>query len=135
MHDMEYILVSPSNGLYFPAINYFREKILRAYTKAETKIPVVIDCHKISGLDYTAAQGISKLSDDLNQNGNNCLLILYRMQVNLQRLIDRTESLVFCESEEKIREFLTQESLRNGHINLKEHIRASIDLLNKINLE
>lgn len=133
--DMQYISVTPCNGIYFPAINYLRGKILKACIQADFKIPVVINCKMITGLDYTAAQGISRLSTDLCQESNGSLLILYQMNLNLQKLIDLTENLVFCESKEKIREFLTQESLRNGFINLKAHIRASIDLGYKVDIE
>lgn len=155
--DMQYICVTPGNAIYFPAINHLRDKVLKATAQAKQRIPVVIDCHKISGLDFTAAQGFVKLAGGLRhdtaepdvaldstscQSDNDAdgfagdtLLILYRMQVHLQKLIDNAENLVFCESEEKIREFLTQESLRNGFINLKEHIRASIDLGYKIEIE
>ncbi|XP_055902908.1 sodium-independent sulfate anion transporter [Eupeodes corollae] len=133
--EMQYISVTPGNGIYFPAINYIRGKILKACIQADFKIPVVINCKMITGLDYTAAQGISRLSTDLCQEGSGSLLILYHMNLNQQKLIDLTENLVFCESKEKIREFLTQESLRNGFINLKAHIRASIDLGYKVDIE
>lgn len=145
---MQYICVTPGNGIYFPAINHLRGKVLKAASQAEFKIPVVIDCHKVTGLDFTAAQGFVKLacglrpdSDEEENNtteansGGEALLILYRMEVSLQRMIDNVDNLVYCETEEKIREFLTQEALRNGFINLKEHIRASIDLGYKIDVE
>lgn len=146
---MQYICVTPGNGIYFPAINHLRAKVLKAATQAEFKIPVVIDCYKITGLDFTAAQGLVKLASGLRPDqqeednetaeggngGGEALLILYRMEVALQKIIDNADNLVYCETEETIREFLTQESLRNGFINLKEHIRASIDLGYKIDVE
>ncbi|XP_034485741.1 sodium-independent sulfate anion transporter [Drosophila innubila] len=138
LDDMQYISVVPGNGIYFPAINHLRSLVLKACTQADFKITVVIDGHKITGLDYTAAQGISKLSSDLCRHSDassSTLLILYRFPGHLQHLIDVTDNLVFCESETKVKEFLTQESLRNGYINLKEHIRASIDLGYKIDIE
>ncbi|XP_017119297.1 sodium-independent sulfate anion transporter isoform X2 [Drosophila elegans] len=131
LEEMQYIRVTPGNGIHFPAINYLRERVLKACTQADFKITVVIDGQRISGMDYTAAQGISKLSSDLCRQADassSTLLILFRFPEHLQRLIDHTDNLVFCESEHKVKEFLTQESLRNGYINLKEHIRASIDL-------
>ncbi|XP_068156964.1 LOW QUALITY PROTEIN: sodium-independent sulfate anion transporter [Drosophila tropicalis] len=138
LDDMQYICVTPGNGIYFPAINYLRERVLKACTQADFKITVVIDGHRITGLDYTAAQGISKLSSDLCRQADassSILLILYRFPNDLQKLIDHTDNLVFCDTETKVKEFLTQESLRNGFINLKEHIRASIDLGYKIDME
>ncbi|XP_022209395.2 sodium-independent sulfate anion transporter [Drosophila obscura] len=138
LDEMQYIRVTPGNGIYFPAINYLRERVLKACTQANFSITVVIDGQSITGLDYTAAQGISKLSSDLCRQADaasSTLLILYRFQEPLKRLIDHTENLVFCETEDRVREFLTQESLRNGYINLKEHIRASIDLGYKIDID
>ncbi|XP_017969058.1 sodium-independent sulfate anion transporter [Drosophila navojoa] len=138
MDDMQYISVVPGNGIYFPAINHLRALVLKACTRADFKISVVIDGHKITGLDYTAAQGISKLSSDLcrqSDASSSILLILYRFPEHLQHLIDVTDNLVFCASEAKVKEFLTQESLRNGHISLNAHIRASIDLGYKIDVE
>ncbi|EDW80729.1 uncharacterized protein Dwil_GK11409 [Drosophila willistoni] len=138
LDDMQYICVTPGNGIYFPAINYLRERVLKACTQADFKITVVIDGHRITGLDYTAAQGISKLSSDLCRQADassSILLILYCFPTDLQKLIDHTDNLVFCDTETKVKEFLTQESLRNGFINLKEHIRASIDLGYKIDME
>ncbi|XP_073847143.1 sodium-independent sulfate anion transporter [Musca autumnalis] len=141
--DMQYICVTPGNGIYFPAINHLRAKVLKAAIQAEFQIPVVIDCHKVTGLDFTAAQGFVKLAsglkceedDGVESRHGEALLILYRMDVSLQKLIDNSDNLVFCDNPDKIREFLTQESLRNGVINLKEHIRASIDLGYKIDIE
>nr|XP_016926103.1 sodium-independent sulfate anion transporter [Drosophila suzukii] len=138
LEEMQYIRVTPGNGVYFPAINYLRERVLKACTQADFKITVVIDGQRINGMDYTAAQGISKLSSDLCRQADassSTLLILFRFPEHLQRLIDHTDNLVFCESENKVKEFLTQESLRNGYINLKEHIRASIDLGYKIDID
>ncbi|KRG01735.1 sodium-independent sulfate anion transporter isoform X2 [Drosophila mojavensis] len=138
MDDMQYISVVPGNGIYFPAINHLRGLVLKACTQADFKISVVIDGHKITGLDYTAAQGISKLSSDLcrqSDASSSILLILYRFPEHLQHFIDVTDNLVFCTNEAKVKEFLTQESLRNGHISLNAHIRASIDLGYKIDVE
>ncbi|XP_039494454.1 sodium-independent sulfate anion transporter [Drosophila santomea] len=138
LDEMRYIRVTPGNGIYFPAINYLRERVLKACEQADFRITVVIDGQRISGMDYTAAQGVSKLSSDLCRQADassSTLLILFRFPEHLQRLIDHTDNLVFCESENKVKEFLTQESLRNGYINLKEHIRASIDLGYKIDID
>lgn len=39
---------------------------------------------------------------------------------------------MFCNSDETLKELLTQEGIRNGSINLMQHIRASIDLGYKV---
>lgn len=132
---MQYISLTPENGIYFPAINYLREKVLKACTHAEFQLPVVIHCNKMNGLDFTAAQGFSKLCGDICSNGQIQLLILFKMNSNLQKFVDIEHNLIFCESEEKLKEILLQEQLKNGYIALKDHIRASIDLGYKIDME
>jgi hypothetical protein len=53
---MQYISVTPNLGLYYPGIDYLRQKIGKAMLASNFQVPVVIYCAKISGLDYTAAK-------------------------------------------------------------------------------
>ncbi|KAL0278308.1 UNVERIFIED_CONTAM: hypothetical protein PYX00_000163 [Menopon gallinae] len=62
----EYLLVTPGNSLYFPAVDYIRASVSRAASK-EGSIPVVIDCRYVLGADFTAARGIAALIDDFNK--------------------------------------------------------------------
>ncbi|XP_055386116.1 sodium-independent sulfate anion transporter-like [Condylostylus longicornis] len=133
INGMQYVHVTPNHGMYFPGIDHLRERTLKACIEAKFRIPVVIDCHNITGLDYTAAQGISKLAVELEDENRSQALVLFKLNVKFQKLIDNLNNLVFCETEEKLKEILTQESLRNGFISLKDHVRASIDLGYKLN--
>lgn len=54
--SMQYIRVTPNIGMFFPGIDHLREMINKALFAADFKIPVVIECQKLIGLDYTAAQ-------------------------------------------------------------------------------
>lgn len=56
LDNMQYIKVTPNVGMFFPGIDHLREKVNKASRAAEFKVPVVIDCIKFNGLDYTAAQ-------------------------------------------------------------------------------
>lgn len=68
-------------------------------------------------------QGIIGLAEDLNKKKQ--ALILQNLDMNLHHFIS-SNHVLFCNREETLREFLTQEGIRNGSINLMQHIRASI---------
>lgn len=74
-------------------------------------------------------QGIIGLADDLNKKKQ--VLILQNLDLSLHHYIS-SNHVLFCNKEETFRELLTQEGIRNGSINLMQHIRASIDLGYKV---
>ncbi|RZF31960.1 hypothetical protein LSTR_LSTR012430 [Laodelphax striatellus] len=67
-HGQEYLLVTPDNSLYFPAVDFMRTKVGKVGVKlGSSHLPVVIDCRYILGADFTAAKGIAALIKDFNQ--------------------------------------------------------------------
>lgn len=74
-------------------------------------------------------QGIIGLAEDLHNKKQ--VLILQNLDLNLHHFIS-SNHVLFCNREETLRELLTQEGIRNGSINLMQHIRASIDLGYKV---
>lgn len=77
-------------------------------------------------LDFTAAQGIIKLAKNLSNEINTLemdagltskfnYLILYRLPLQLQNLIDNLEDIVQCETLEALQEFLTQQTILKSH--------------------
>lgn len=56
LDDMQYIRIVPNVGMFFPGIDHLRETVNKAASAAEYKVPVVVDCIKFNGLDYTSAQ-------------------------------------------------------------------------------
>ncbi|XP_059610038.1 sodium-independent sulfate anion transporter-like [Phlebotomus argentipes] len=126
----QYIRITPNAGLYFPGIDYLRERTNRATAAAEFHVPVVIDCSKFTGLDFTSAKGIGNIAGDVNKHKQ--LLILQNLEVSLQKYIDMKHDIIFCNKDSKLQEILTQEGIRNGTIPLMQHIRASIDLGYKV---
>lgn len=54
--NMQYIQVTPNIGMFFPGIDHLRQMVNKALFAADFKVPVVIECIKFTGLDYTAAQ-------------------------------------------------------------------------------
>lgn len=127
--SLQYIRVTPYVGMFFPGIDHLRERIIQASEAAEYAIPVLIDCSKFTGLDYTSAQGIGGLAADLAKQKQ--ILVLQHLDDKLQSFI-ASEHVLFCSRDSTLQELLTQEAIRNGKINLQQHIRASIDLGYKV---
>lgn len=78
----------------------------------------MIHCQKMNGLDFTAAQGFSKLCNDICSSGQMQVLILYEMKNNFKKFVDIQENLIFCENEEKLKEFLLKSRNAQDHIDL-----------------
>lgn len=74
-------------------------------------------------------QGIIGLAADLYKQKQ--VLILNDLDLSLHHFIS-SNHVLFCNKEETLKELLTQEGIRNGSINLMQHIRASIDLGYKV---
>lgn len=130
LENIQYIRITPTLGMFYPGIDYIREKTNSAAASADYAVPVVVDCAKFTGLDYTAANGIGSLAGDLNKMKQR--LILQNLDPSLQKFIHTSNDLIFCNKEETLREILTQEGILNGKIPLMQHIRASIDLGYKV---
>ncbi|XP_033214570.1 sodium-independent sulfate anion transporter [Belonocnema kinseyi] len=63
----EYLLVTPGNSLYFPAIDFIKQSVGHAGIKqGSSHIPVVVDCRHVLGADFTAAKGIAALINEFN---------------------------------------------------------------------
>lgn len=53
----EYLLVTPGNSLYFPAVDFIKQSVGNAGIKqGSSQVPVVVDCRYILGADFTAAK-------------------------------------------------------------------------------
>ncbi|CAK9817234.1 Sodium-independent sulfate anion transporter [Anthophora quadrimaculata] len=63
----DYLLVTPGNSLYFPAVDFIKKSVGNAGIKqGSSQIPVVVDCRYILGADFTAAKGIATLINEFN---------------------------------------------------------------------
>ncbi|KAJ6637083.1 Sodium-independent sulfate anion transporter [Pseudolycoriella hygida] len=129
IENMQYIKVAPNIGMFFPGIDHLKQMVNKALSAADFKVPVVIDCTKFTGLDYTAAQGVCDLAEELHKQRQ--VLVLQNLDTNLQSFI-ASENVLFCSKEETLKEIITQECIRSGSISLMAHIRASIDLGYKV---
>jgi len=65
--DLTYLSVKPDQGIVFPSVNYIRDTITKAGLKqGQSRMPVVIDCSKISQTDFTAAEGFKAMLTDFS---------------------------------------------------------------------
>ncbi|KAJ8915023.1 hypothetical protein NQ315_015998 [Exocentrus adspersus] len=62
-NGVEYIMITPGNSLYFPAIDFIKTSIAKAGLCSKN-LPVVVDCRYILGADFTAAKGILALINE-----------------------------------------------------------------------
>ncbi|KYN18806.1 Sodium-independent sulfate anion transporter [Trachymyrmex cornetzi] len=63
----EYLLVTPGNSLYFPAVDFIKKSVGNAGIKqGSSQIPVVVDCRYILGADFTAAKGMKTLINEFS---------------------------------------------------------------------
>lgn len=80
---LSYILVRPSAGLLFPAVDYLRIYLLENLAKDHQKLLktfkntkiVVLDCKHIDKIDFTAARGLNMVMRDFKEK-NHCLIML-----------------------------------------------------------
>ncbi|XP_043502993.1 sodium-independent sulfate anion transporter [Polistes fuscatus] len=63
----EYLLITPGNSLYFPAVDFIKQSVGDAGVKeGSSQLPVVVDCRYVLGADFTAAKGIATLIGEFN---------------------------------------------------------------------
>ncbi|XP_050298002.1 sodium-independent sulfate anion transporter [Anthonomus grandis grandis] len=76
----EYILITPGNALYFPAVDFIKTSVARAGVLSR-HLPVVIDCQFILGADFTAAKGISALISEFRMRKQPLYFLNARLEV------------------------------------------------------
>ena len=54
--SVTFIRVTPTSGMFYPAIDHLRETVNKTVEDFDFRLPVVVDCSKLTGLDYTTAQ-------------------------------------------------------------------------------
>ncbi|CAD1473052.1 unnamed protein product [Heterotrigona itama] len=63
----KYIVLKPDTGIFYPAANYFCNKVMKIiHRHDENNVPFIIDCERIRSIDYTAIKGIELISANIN---------------------------------------------------------------------
>ncbi|XP_001867496.2 sodium-independent sulfate anion transporter isoform X2 [Culex quinquefasciatus] len=78
-----YVKLSPETGLFFPAVDFLRTKVIQVAT--EQQVPVVVDCSTVIGLDHTSAKGLKMLADELGKIKQQ--LVLLNLKPGLRKLL------------------------------------------------
>ncbi|XP_049820326.1 sodium-independent sulfate anion transporter-like isoform X2 [Aethina tumida] len=64
--EKEYLKITPTSSIFFPSAQYIRENIIKNNVEIGSNINmVVIDCHRINRLDFTAGKCLGDLVKDL----------------------------------------------------------------------
>nr|CAD7264389.1 unnamed protein product [Timema shepardi] len=127
----EYVLVTPSSGLLFPAVDFVREAVAAASLEGgphHTKdLPVVVNCRHVQRVDFTAAQGIHAIVHDFVKRGRQVLFFQVCQHVVKTLSSAGNTRLVFVATEQElivVLKGLSRES-RNGHKNTKLELEDS----------
>lgn len=63
----KYIVLKPDTGIFYPAANYFCNKVIKIIHRYdENNVPFIIDCERIRSIDYTAIKGIELILANIN---------------------------------------------------------------------
>ncbi|XP_076275104.1 sodium-independent sulfate anion transporter-like isoform X1 [Rhynchophorus ferrugineus] len=140
----EYIIITPGNALYFPAMDFIKTSVARAGVSSK-HLPVVIDCQFILGADFTAAKGIAALINEFSSRKQPLYFLNARMEVvsvfrgvmsddfvnfNCKTKLEQTieeQGNSISEEEERLLAFPSTESCGFKNVELKE-ISCSSDL-------
>lgn len=97
---VEVVLITPNNGLFFPAIDYLYREImqLRKQNKSYARIPLVINCAHFKGLDYTAAKGLELISSEIHSKNQRFVVLNASDKMRYVCRKSGCKSLVFCNS-------------------------------------
>lgn len=70
-----YATIIPQSNLYFPSVDYFSSIVIKkSLMEDSSHMPVLIDCSKVNGTDYSAAKNIISLSKMFEKRGQQLLL-------------------------------------------------------------
>nr|XP_003706252.1 PREDICTED: sodium-independent sulfate anion transporter-like isoform X1 [Megachile rotundata]XP_012147521.1 PREDICTED: sodium-independent sulfate anion transporter-like isoform X1 [Megachile rotundata] len=100
----KYIILKPDTGLFYPATNYFCNKITEIIRKNdENNVAFIIDCERIRNIDYTAIKSIELLLAGINAEKRK----LWFLHVNSKlyesiQVFANTKYFYFIEEEDRI---------------------------------
>ncbi|XP_042689056.1 sodium-independent sulfate anion transporter isoform X1 [Centrocercus urophasianus] len=64
------LVLQPGSSLHFPAADHLQDIIRdRALAAASPPCSVILDCHHVSSIDYTAVVGLAEVLQDLHKHG------------------------------------------------------------------
>ncbi|XP_066250801.1 sodium-independent sulfate anion transporter-like [Euwallacea similis] len=106
----EYILITPGNALYFPAVDFIKTSVAKTGLSSKN-LPVVIDCQFILGADFTAAKGIAALISEFSTRKQPLYFLNPRLEVVSVFRGVLSENFVFFNCKNKLENTIEEESL------------------------
>ncbi|EFN65713.1 Sodium-independent sulfate anion transporter [Camponotus floridanus] len=70
-----YVMLKPDICLYYPAVNFFCDKIMSTARNEQDDVSLILNCERFTSLDYTSIKGIETLSKRLNLERNRFWLL------------------------------------------------------------
>ncbi|XP_037025075.1 sodium-independent sulfate anion transporter-like isoform X1 [Bradysia coprophila] len=124
INNTRFIRVKPNIGIFYPGIVHLRDEVNKALLLAQFKVPVVIECGRFAGLDYTAAQGICGLANDLKKHSQ--VLVLKQLKEKFHNLIT-SPNVVLCETEECFKVMICHENISTESAIIPRSVTVELD--------
>nr|XP_029709678.1 sodium-independent sulfate anion transporter-like isoform X1 [Aedes albopictus] len=86
-----YVKLSPETGIFFPAVDFLRTKVIEVAN--EQQVPIVVDCSGVIGLDHTSTKGMKELAGELKKV--NQKLILLNLKPSLRKILQDSDEEIF----------------------------------------
>ena len=101
---VKYVLLQPDQGLYFPSVDYMRDKVNKISTQYPNFPVTVIDCEKWTHWDFSAANTIASLGGNYARMGKK--LVLFKASSSWTVALDNLGSTdtVCCANAQELRE-------------------------------
>ncbi|KAL8163431.1 UNVERIFIED_CONTAM: hypothetical protein K2H54_020937 [Gekko kuhli] len=90
----ETILLQPSSGLYFPAIEFLCDTVHKQALSVSPLRTVILDCTHVSNIDYTVVMGLSELLQQLRRR--RISLIFINVQAHVLQVLLAADLEGFC---------------------------------------
>ncbi|XP_043280245.1 sodium-independent sulfate anion transporter [Venturia canescens] len=133
----DYLLVTPGNSLYFPAVDFIKQFVGHAGVReGSSQLPVVVDCRYVLGADFTAAKGMAALINEFNNRKQ--ALYFYNPRAEVVAVLRGAcgEEFQQVSSQEELSYLLKPRSGTNTHQQLLPmKINESLEPLSKSNPE
>lgn len=106
----EYILIKPLFGLLYPGRDHLTKTVIKAHNS--DNLPMVLDCGRITVIDYAAVEALSNLIEMYNENNNKLAVINLKSEIILtMRNMVQENRMKFCQSTSDLNEdFFVNES-------------------------
>uniref|UniRef100_A0A8D1M8Q5 Sodium-independent sulfate anion transporter n=1 Tax=Sus scrofa TaxID=9823 RepID=A0A8D1M8Q5_PIG len=103
------LILQPSSGLHFPAIETLREMVLSRALETSPPRSVALDCTHIFSIDYTVVLGLGELLEDFHKRGATLALIGLQVPVLRVLLSADLKGVLYFSTLEEAEKYLKQE--------------------------